>query len=148
MQKSTMVQRVSLITLGVGDLARSLAFYAEGLGWEVSPKSVPGSVAFFQLNGLVLALFPREELEKDAQVALTRGYGPITLAYNARSKAEVNTVMRQAEKAGAEVVKAAQDTFWGGYGGTFADPDSHLWEVAWNPFWHLDDDGNVWLEKA
>ena len=138
-----MEQRLSVVTLGVADLQWALRFY-EALGWERGNRHA--EIAFFQLNGIVLALFSREELAKDAQLpAGGSGFGGVTLAYCARNRAEVDQVLADAERAGARILKPAQDAFWGGYSGYFADPDGHPWEVAWNPEWELTADGNVRL---
>ena len=139
-----MEQRLSLVTLGVADLERSRAFY-EGLGWKRSAREFEG-VAFFQAGGAVFALYPRDALAGDAQVsAAGSGFRGFTLAYNARSRDEVDAVLAEAVKAGAALRKPAQDVFWGGYSGYFDDPDGFLWEVAWNPFFPLDDNGNLRL---
>ncbi|RRQ24144.1 VOC family protein [Guyparkeria sp. SCN-R1] len=140
-----MEQRLSVITLGVADLTRSRAFYEQGLGWTVG--SAAEQVVFFQLNGIVLALYPREALAADAGVPSSQGSGfaGIALAHNVRRREEVDTVLATAERAGGRIAKPAQATFWGGYSGYFADPDGHLWEVAQNPFWELDAAGNVSL---
>ena len=137
-----MEQRLSLVTLGVADLPRSLRFY-ERLGWKRGNRD--DSVVFFQLPGMVLALWSRAALAEDAQVADMGGFGGITLAYNARSKADVDAVLAEAKAAGARILKPAQDAFWGGYSGYFAGPDGHPWEVAWNPGWKLDEAGRVSL---
>lgn len=131
-----MEPRVSLITLGVADLARARAFYGEGLGFPLQAPSNE-QIAFFGLNGLWLALYPREALADDAlTTAQGSGFRGFTLAHNVRTRAEVVTVLAQAEKAGGKIVKPAQETFWGGFSGYFADPDGFLWEVAHNPhFW-------------
>ncbi|HVF09545.1 MAG TPA: VOC family protein [Abditibacteriaceae bacterium] len=130
-----MEPRVSLITLGVSDLSRSTVFYRDGLGLPTH-GDFPG-VTFFDLKGAWLSLYPRHELAADAGVAVEgRGFNGFALAHNVRSKDEVDAVLKQAENAGAEIIKAARDTDWGGYSGYFADPDGYLWEVAWNP--HLD----------
>jgi uncharacterized protein len=137
-------QRISLITLGVADLERSRVFY-ERLGWKRSMPSAEG-VVFFQAGGMVLSLFPRDDLAKDAQIsAAGTGFGGIALAYNARSRDEVDAVLAEAEAAGGKVVKPAQDAFWGGYSGYFADPDGFLWEVAWNPSFAIAADGSIKL---
>ncbi|MEO7994626.1 MAG: VOC family protein [bacterium] len=137
-----MQQRVSLITLGVRDLKKSQAFY-EALGWTAHPSSQEG-VIFFQLPGMVLALYGRTELAEDAQLPpYGTGFGGIALAYNAASKDDVDIALAQAVKAGATLLRQAHDAFWGGYSGYFADPDGHPWEVAWNPFWTLGDDGTI-----
>ncbi|HXF54124.1 MAG TPA: VOC family protein [Hyphomicrobiaceae bacterium] len=139
-----MDQRLTLITLGVTDVARSRTFY-EALGWNASPAS-QDSVAFFQLVGMGLALWSRQELANDAQVADSKpGFSGVALAYNARSEAEVDAVLAEAAAAGGRLVRAAHKTFWGGYAGYFADPDGHLWEVAHNPFWRLDEQGALHL---
>lgn len=131
--------RITLITLGVDDLDRSVRFYREGLGFRtegiVGKEFEYGAVAFFDLQaGLRLALWPRKSLAHDS--GLPPGKPSATefcLAHNVASKAEVDAVMAQARAAAATIVKPAQDTFWGGYAGYFQDPDGHLWEVAWNP---------------
>ena len=141
-----MEQRLSLVTLGVADLERARRFYEDGLGWRRGNDHP--EVVFYQLGGMVLALFSREALAADARIpAEGSGFGGITLAYNARTRAEVDAVLAQAEAAGAKILKPAEDAFWGGYSGYFADPDGHPWEVAWNPEWTLADDGSVRLGK-
>lgn len=139
-----MDQRLSLITLGVADLARARSFYVDGLGW--TPSSYGNeAVAFFQLGGMVLALFGRDDLAADAGIEAGTGFGGVALAYNARDRAEVDRVLQEAVTAGASLLKAAEPTFWGGYAGYFADPDGHVFEVAHNPDWPLDAQGNVRL---
>jgi len=135
-----MEPRVSLITLGVSDLERSIAFYRDGLG--LPQREGPPSIAFFDLRGGAwLSLYPREALAEDATVpAEGSGFRGITLAHNVRSREEADAVMAEALAAGATLVKPAQDVFWGGYSGYFADPDGHLWEVAWNPNFAVDGD--------
>jgi catechol 2,3-dioxygenase-like lactoylglutathione lyase family enzyme len=142
LQIGTMEQRLSLVTLGVADLARSRKFY-ERLGWQTSMANTEG-IAFFQAGGMALALYPRHELAKDANVAAD-GYGfrGFALAYNARSREEVDSVLAEAQAAGATIRKPAQDAFWGGYSGYFSDPDGFLWEVAWNPSFPIDKDGTI-----
>lgn len=131
-----MEPRISLITLGVSDLARSTAFYRDGLGLPTSGDYQ--GVTFFQLRGTWLSLYPREDLAADANVAVTRqGFAGFALAHNVRSKEAVEAVLQQAQAAGTELRKAGQDTEWGGYSGYFADPDGYLWEVAWNPHFDL-----------
>jgi uncharacterized protein len=138
-----MKPRISLITLGVDDLDKSVSFYRDGLGLEtqgvVGTQFEHGAVAFFDLEaGLKLALWPRKSLAHDA--GLQTGQPSATefsIAHNVASKDEVDAVMEQARKSGATIVKAALDTFWGGYAGYFQDPDGHLWEVAWNPQWRV-----------
>jgi catechol 2,3-dioxygenase-like lactoylglutathione lyase family enzyme len=137
-----MEQRVSLITLGVSDLARARAFY-EALGWQVAAD--PEDVAFFQAGGLVVALWSRERLAHDSGVVDGGGWGGLTLAHNVGSPGEVDAVLEQARSAGARIAREGAATFWGGYSGVFVDPDGHPWEVAHNPFWTLNDDGSVSL---
>jgi catechol 2,3-dioxygenase-like lactoylglutathione lyase family enzyme len=138
-------QRVTLITLGVGDLGRARAFY-EALGWTTG--AAPGDdVAFFEAGGVILALWGREQLAQDSGVTDGGGWGGVTLAHNVRSPEEVDAVMAQAEAAGARIARRAGDTFWGGYAGVFVDPDGHPWEVAHNPHWTLRDDGSVALSR-
>jgi catechol 2,3-dioxygenase-like lactoylglutathione lyase family enzyme len=139
-----MDQRLTLVTLGVADVARSRAFY-EALGWKASSAS-QDSVAFFQLVGMALALWGRQDLAADAAVPNSApGFSGIALAFNARSEAEVDAVLADAAQAGGRLVRPAHKTFWGGYSGYFADPDGHLWEVAHNPFWRLDEQGALHL---
>lgn len=139
-----MQPRLTLVTLGVADIAKATAFY-EAWGWKVSAASQP-SVTFFQANGLALALFGRADLAADAHVDdRPTGFSAVTLAYNARSKAEADEVFALALKAGARELKPLQDVFWGGYSGYFADLDGHLWEVAWNPSFPLDEEGHMFL---
>jgi uncharacterized protein len=140
-----MEQRLSVVTLGVADLERSRRFYEEGLGWRRGNRHA--EVVFFQLPGMVLALFGRSDLAADAKLpAAGGGFGGITLAYCTRSREEVDAVLAEAAAAGATILKPAEDAFWGGYSGYFADPDGHPWEVAWNPEWTLADDGSVRLK--
>jgi catechol 2,3-dioxygenase-like lactoylglutathione lyase family enzyme len=134
-----MKPRVTLITLGVDDLEKSLAFYRDGLGLQtpgiVGQEYAYGAVAFFDLQpGLKLAIWKRASIAHDTGLAeATPSPTEFTLAHNVRSREEVDEVMRQAEGAGATMVKSAGETFYGGYAGYFQDPDGHLWEVAWNP---------------
>ena len=138
-----MEQRVSLITLGVDDVARARGFY-EALGWTT--KSEPSSEAvFFQAGGMVVALWSRARLAEDTAVEDRGGWGGITLAHNVRSPAEVDGVLAEAEAAGATIARPGAETFWGGYSGVFVDLDGHPWEIAHNPFWALGDDGSVSL---
>ncbi len=136
-----MKPRITLITIGVDDLERSLRFYRDGLGLKtegiVGTEFEHGAVAFFDLQGgLKLALWPRKSIAHDSGLPLGKpGPTEFTIGHNVSSKAEVDAVMEQAKKAGAVIVKPAHDTFWGGYAGYFQDPDRHLWEVAWNPQW-------------
>jgi catechol 2,3-dioxygenase-like lactoylglutathione lyase family enzyme len=142
-----MRQKLNLITLGVSDFERAVAFYENGLGWKRSNASVEG-LALFPLGGMVLALHPRKALAEDATVSPTgSGFSGLTISFNARSEDEVNEVLKQAESAGATIVKPAQKVYWGGYSGYFKDPDGHLIEVAHNPFWELDENDNIKLPE-
>jgi catechol 2,3-dioxygenase-like lactoylglutathione lyase family enzyme len=139
-----MEQRISLITLGVADLDRSRRFY-ERLGWRRSVAEAEG-VVFFQAGGMALALYPKTALAEDANVSADgHGFRGITLACNTRTRDEVDAVLAEAQAAGGELIKPAQDAFWGGYSGYFADPDGFLWEVAWNPFFPIAEDGSLRL---
>jgi len=139
-----MEQRLSLVTLGVADLARARRFYEEGLGWQRGEGNE--GVAFYQMPGGVLGLWSRSSLAEDAGVSDSgASFSGVALAYNTRSREEVDAVLAEAAAAGATVVKSAHETFWGGYSGYFADPDGHLWEVAHNPFWTVTADGVVRL---
>ena len=131
-----MEPRISIITLGVADLARSVEFYRDGLGLALFDENTE-SIAFFQNKGTWLALYPREALAADVGISTEgSGFSGVTLAHNLRSKEEVDDLLAVAVAAGATLVKPAQDTFWGGYSGYFSDPDGYLWEIAWNPhFW-------------
>lgn len=140
-----MKPRITLITLGVDDLERAVRFYRDGLGLQtegiVGTEFAYGEVAFFDLQGgLKLALWPRRSIAQDTGLPLgTLSSTEFTIAHNVSSKEEVDEVMGQAKKAGAGIVKPAQDAFWGGYAGYFQDPDGHLWEVAWNPEWAVEE---------
>jgi catechol 2,3-dioxygenase-like lactoylglutathione lyase family enzyme len=134
-----MKARITLITLGVDDLSRSLAFYRDGLGFPtkgiVGTEFEHGAVAFFDLQpGLQLAIWPRADLTHDAGLPRSQPSATeLSLGHNVNSQEDVDAVMERASRAGARIVKPAQATFWGGYAGYFQDPDGHLWEVAWNP---------------
>ncbi len=134
-----MKPRITVITLGVDDLEESLKFYRDGLGLPtqgiIGKEFEDGAVAFFDLqNGVMLALWPRKSIAHDSTLPLQPASSTeFTLGHNVNSKDEVDAVMKQAKAAGAKIVKAAGDTFWGGYAGYFKDPDGHLWEVVWNP---------------
>jgi catechol 2,3-dioxygenase-like lactoylglutathione lyase family enzyme len=138
-----MKPRVSVITIGVDDLERSLRFYRDGLGLKtegiIGTEFEYGAVAFFDLEaGLKLALYPRSSLAHDSTLPLGQPSATeLSLGHNVSSKRDVDAVMEQARKSGAVIVKPAQDTFWGGYAGYFQDPDRHLWEVVWNPHWPI-----------
>lgn len=139
-----MEQRISLITLGVADLARSTAFF-EALGWQRSVKEAPG-ISFFQTGGMALALYPREHFFRDIDLPDDGGSsGAVSVAYNARSREEVDDVIRRVEALGAEILKPGHDVFWGGYTSYFRDLDGHIWEVAWNPDLPIAEDGSVTL---
>jgi len=134
-----MEQRISLVTLGVDDLERARRFY-EALGWNIGWKEGE-DVVFFQSGGMILALWGRVQLAVDSGVEDRGGFGGVTLAHNARSPGEVDSVMEEARAAGATITREAGETFWGGYSGAFADPDGHPWEIAHNPHWTLLEDG-------
>ncbi len=136
-----MEQRISLVTLGVSDLARAYAFYS-ALGWTGTPDD---DVVFFQAGGLVVALWDRAKLAADSGVTDPGGWGGITLAYNVRSPAEVDAVVAEARAAGATIPREPGETFWGGYSGVFVDPDGHPWEIAHNPYWTVHADGTISL---
>lgn len=138
-----MKPRINVITLGVQELKTSIAFYKDGLGW---PAHEQEGIAFFQLNNIVFALYPQDKLMEDAlQTTPHSGSPTFTMAYNTGSEAEVDEVFNSAISAGAKLVKKPGKVFWGGYSGYFADPDGHLWEIAYNPFWKMDTDGNIIL---
>ncbi len=138
-----MEPRISLVTLGVSDLARARAFY-EAIGWRTNAE--PGDdVVFFQAGGSILALWDRARLAEDSGVQDTGGYGGITLAHNVRSPAEVHAIAEEVRVAGGTITREPGPTFWGGYSAAFADLDGHPWEVAHNPRWTLADDGSVRL---
>ena len=133
-----MKPKISIITLGVDDLERATRFYGEGLG--LPKHDFDGdNISFFSLEGTWLALYPREELAKDIGLAASTqvGFSGITLAHNVASKSEVDAVLDQAISAGARLIKPAMEVFWGGYSGYFQDPESHYWEVAYNPYQDL-----------
>ena len=141
-----MEQRVSLITLGVSDLARAIAFYT-ALGWR--PSGDASDVAFFQAGGMVVALWDRARLAHDSAVAGDgAGFDGVVLAHNVRAPAEVDAVIEEVRAAGGRITRAPGATFWGGYSAVFADPDGHLWEVAHNPHWDVLADGSVRIETG
>ena len=142
-----MEQRISLITLGVADLQRAVAFYEGVVGWNA--EASPPGVIFFDLNGIVFALWPHDELAKDMglmidHVPAYRGY---SLAHNVRSELEVDEIFARLKSHGATILKEPQKAFWGGYSGYFSDPDGHTWEIAYNPFWTILKDGRVSMKK-
>jgi catechol 2,3-dioxygenase-like lactoylglutathione lyase family enzyme len=136
-----MDQRISLITLAVGDMARARRFYEDGLGWR--PHTALEEVCFYQLPGLGLALFERKAMEADGKRAIDGRFSGITLAINERSKGDVDRTFAQALAAGAVATKPPEDVFWGGYSGYFTDPEGHSWEVAWNPGCTIHPDGST-----
>src|SRR6266545_5137495 len=128
-----MNQHLHIVTLGVSDLKRSQEFYSETLGWKLSRPQE--GIVFFQAGGVVLALFPREELAKDTLISSEKhGFAGFTLAYNAQSESEVDGIIRDLKAKGVKILKEPQKVFWGGYSSYFADPDGNCWEVAYNPF--------------
>ncbi|MEO8088371.1 MAG: VOC family protein [Bacteroidota bacterium] len=140
-----MRQKLNLLTLGVHDFQKSVDFYEKGLGWKKSSASMD-NIAFFPLGGMVLALYPRNLLAEDATISEEgTGFSGITIAYNAKSEAEVDEVLKQVESIGAKIIKPAQKVFWGGYSGYFKDLDGHVIEVAHNPFWEFDENDNLKL---
>ena len=140
-----MNQHLHIITLGVRDMEASKKFYAEALGWKISRPQE--GIAFFQAGGVVLALFPREELAKDAVIEQEdSGFAGFALAYNAQSEAEVDKIIADLRSKGVKIVKEPQKVFWGGYSSYFADPDDYRWEVAYNPYFRFDESGNLKLE--
>lgn len=138
-----MEQRLSLVTLGVADLARARAFY-EALGW-VTGAEPADDVVFFQTGGMIVGLWDRGRLAQDSGVEDSGGWGGVTLALNVRSPAEVDAVIDEARAAGAQIAREGAETFWGGYSGLFVDLDGHPWEVAHNPYWTIADDGSTRL---
>jgi uncharacterized protein len=140
---------ISLITLGTRDLERSVRFYKDGLGWQRSSVGEEtNEVAFFRTNGCILAVWLREELAKDVGVPVEgSGFSGFSLAHNVRTHNEVDQVLTAAARSGGTLVKPAVEKDWGGYAGYFADPDGHLWEVAWNPGFPLREDGTIELPE-
>jgi predicted lactoylglutathione lyase len=141
------VPNITLVTLGVADIAKATAFY-QSLGFVKSNAASQESVSFFRAGGVVLALWDRETQAEDANAGdLWNGNGGIVVAQNVASEAEVDAVMARAAASGARILKPASKTFWGGYNGYFADPDGHVWEVAFNPHWGLDRQGLIELPE-
>ncbi|HEX5582953.1 VOC family protein [Gaiella sp.] len=138
-----MHQRLSLVTLGVSDLARAREFY-EAMGWRPAARPTD-DVVFFQVGPMVLGLWDRERLAHDSAVEDGGGWGGVTLAYNVSSGPEVDAVIDEARTAGATIGREPAKTYWGGYSGVFIDPDGHPWEVAHNPFWTVGPDGSITL---
>lgn len=140
-----MRQKLNLITLGVDDFEKSVNFYEKGLGWKRSEKSMDG-LALFPLGGITLALYSRQELADDAALTYEPTQFPgITLSYNTKSEKEVDDVLKEVEALGAIIIKPAHKVFWGGYSGYFKDLDGHVIEIAYNPFWELDENDNLIL---
>lgn len=140
-----MEQRLSMIALGVRDLQKSIAFYEDVIGWRAAPG--PPGIAFFDLNGLVFSLYPIDELAKDmgddpphGDELVSQGFA---LAHNARGRDDVDAIFARLRSNGVNIVKDPEEAFWGGYSGYFSDPDGHRWEIAYNPFWPIDDDGRI-----
>lgn len=145
-----MEPRVSIITLGVADLPRAIRFYRDGLGFPTDAKD-DAPIAFFMTGGVRLALYPKQALAEDIGAAVRlaeSGFGGITLAHNVRQKEEVAQVLALAERAGGRIVKPAQDVFWGGHSGYFADLDGYFWEVAWGPMFGFDDRGTLLISNG
>ena len=141
-----MNQHLHLITLGVRDFEASKKFYMETLGWKPSASS-NDEIAFFQAGGVVVSVFQREKLAEDALVDPEgNGFAGFTLAYNARSEAQVDEIIRELKSKGVKILKEPQKVFWGGYSSYFADPDGYCWEVAYNPFFPFDENGDLKLE--
>ena len=142
-----MEQRLSMITLGVADLAASVRFYEDVVGWRrYKSGDDEEGIAFFQIGGMVFSLYPLDKLAEDVRVnAEGGGFRGCGLSYNARSEAEVDEIFAALAEKGARIVKAPEKVFWGGYSGYFADPDGHLFEVAYNPSWEIGQDGSVVL---
>lgn len=142
-----MDRRLNIITLGVADLERSVRFYRDGLGWQ--PAKISNEhIVFIPMGGVILALYGRDQLAEDAQLpAAGSGFAGFTLAQNVASKEAVQAALSRADAAGGRILKPAQDVFWGGYSGYFADPDGFAWEVAWNPHFTLTESGQVCLPE-
>ncbi len=143
-----MIPRVSLLTLGVRNLDRSVGFYEDIFGWKKSPAS-QDDVIFFQVGGLVVSLYPLNLLAEDARIdAANDGFAGVAFAYNAASENEVNQIFGMLREKGVTILKAPEKAFWGGYSGYFADPDGYAWEVAHNPFFPRDEHGELRLPTA
>ncbi|MEZ4450364.1 MAG: VOC family protein [Nannocystaceae bacterium] len=145
-----MEARITIITLGVRDLPRAIRFYRDGLGFPTTADD-DAPIAFFSTGGVRLALYPRDRLAEDIAEDLRDagpGFGGIALAHNVRERRQVAEVLALAERAGAKIVKPAQDTFWGGHSGYFSDPDGYYWEVAWGPMFDFDAQGQLLLPEG
>ncbi|NER17190.1 VOC family protein [Spongiivirga citrea] len=138
-----MEQRMTIIGLGVNDLKVSTAFYEQKFGWKKTNASNE-SISFFQLNGILLSLYPKDKLAEDAEVSPEgSGFKAFSLAHNTKTEQEVDTIVNELRSKGVKIVKEPQKVFWGGYSSYVADPDDNLWEIAYNPFLELDDKGNA-----
>ena len=138
-----MEQRLTIITLGVSDLTVSTSFYENHFGWKKMDSSNE-HITFFQLNGILLSLYPKEKLAEDATInSAGDGFKSFTLAFNARSRDEVDEIVSKLRNSGVAVIKSPEEVFWGGYSGYIADPDNNLWEIAHNPFLEMDEHGHV-----
>ena len=138
-----MQQRLTIVGLGVSDLTASNEFYEKQFGWTKLPSSNE-NITFMQLNGILLSLYPKDKLAEDAGVLPEgTGFNSFSLAYNTHTKEEVDEIFADLKQKGVTIVKPAQEAFWGGYSGYIADPDGHLWEIAYNPYLPLDEAGNV-----
>lgn len=138
-----MQSRLTIVGLGVADLNIATAFYENAFGWQKTAASNDG-ITFFQLNGILLSLYPRDKLAEDAGLSHKgSGFKGFTLAYNTHSKEEVDTLITELEAKGARIVKRPEEVFWGGYSSYIADPDDNLWEIAWNPYLAMDEEGNT-----
>ena len=144
-----MEQRLSMITLGVMNLERSVAFYENVVGWKAAPA--PSGIAFFDLGGIVFSLYPHVDLANDMNAEANDSgdiaYQGFALAYNVRSKGDVDVIFSRLMDNGATIIKEPEEVFWGGYSGYFSDPDGHSWEVAYNPHWAIRKDGRVSMTK-
>ena len=142
-----MEQRLTIVTLGIKDLEVSNDFYENKFGWKKT-KSSNDNISFFQLNGILLALYPKEKLAEDAGVRHNgSGFKGFSLAFNTRSKKEVDELINKLEGNGVEIVKRPESVVWGGYSSYISDPDENLWEIAFNPYLELDENGNIIKEK-
>lgn len=138
-----MEQRLTLVTLGVSDLENSTRFYEEIFGWEKA-KSSSENITFFRLNGMMLSLYERDKLAEDAGVNPEgEGFSGFTLSYNTRSEKEVDEIIERLRNENVKIIKKPQKVFWGGYSSYIADPDGYLWEIAYNPYMELDENGDV-----
>jgi len=141
-----MKPRLNIVTLGVKNLQKSKEFYQTALGWQPT-KDSDDKIIFFNHGGIVLGLYPFDELAKDAEVSVVReGFSGITLAINLETKGAVDDLYNKVVKEGAKSLVKPRETFWGGYDAYFADPDGHPWEIAWAPFWKFDEHGSLKMD--